>query len=144
MSTKKHRQRKAARQQAARQLAARRQSRPARAAEVPSGNAESQAADAATVAWMLSAMATLGALLCAGVANALSRWMLGADQRGAMFGALPPLLFFISLVTGSVCLFLTVVALRVRRVPPPSAIVVTAVLIGVSPFVLLLIRGLME
>lgn len=96
---------------------------------------ESRAAEATTVAWMLTAMATIGAILLAGTVRLATRF-LAADATGAGLRFLPDLLIFTSLVTGILCLCLTVVVYRVRKTPPPSSVTIAAVLIGLSPVAL--------
>ncbi len=95
----------------------------------PSDTTERRTADAATVAWMFSAMTTL---LCAGVAAIV--WLFaGQGGAGDPVMLLARLLHFGSLVTAVVSLALTVVVLRIRRAPPPRSITILAVIVAVLP-----------
>jgi hypothetical protein len=103
---------------------------------VPELPAETRAAEAATVGWMLSAMV---ALVCELGWVAL-RWWLTAHPGGQVLPALADLLFFSALVVGTVTLLLTPVVLRSRRVLPPRGITVFAVVVGAAPLLTLLWR----
>jgi hypothetical protein len=51
-------------------------------------------------------------------------------------------LLFVALVTGTCCLALTPLAYRVRRARPPRAITIAAVIIGLAPWVTLVVLAL--
>ncbi len=91
--------------------------------------AESRAVEAATVAWMLSAITTLLCESMAGLAWILWRANPGAENI-LLFARY---LHFCSLVTAAVTLVLTAVVLKSRREPPPRAIVVFAVILAALP-----------
>jgi hypothetical protein len=105
---------------------------------------ESQAAIALTVGWMLTAMSTLVALLVAGtVGVAMLVWPTDPGREHPL-SAISGLMLFVSAATGVVCITLTPFIYRVRRAPPPRAITIAAVLIGLAPLVtiaVLAIRG---
>jgi len=95
---------------------------------------EDRRTEAMTVAWMLSTMVTLGALVCAGIA-----WLtipLLAAQAGEIgaLGVIPHLLLVVATLTGTVSLILMVCAVRFRRVPPPRVIIVVSTAICFFPF----------
>lgn len=105
---------------------------------------ESRTADAVTVAWMLTALATLAAELFA-----LLGWIAVAiAARGGQvpkeFVMLPALLTFIALVTGLVCLLLIPVTHRVRNVPPPRSVTIFAAFVGIMPTIVVLVTLLLK
>ena len=108
---------------------------PAGGVGTPPNGQESRGAEALTVLWMLTALATL---LAESVAAAV--WIALAPREtgaGASLGLLPAVMLFTALVTGTICLSLTPLVRRLRATPPPRGIVVAALLIGASPWVLL-------
>src|SRR5262245_25401112 len=98
---------------------------------------ESREAVAVTVAWMLACTSTAVAMF---VVLAL-RFLIIAFPVVA--GAVHPLarisgvLLFVAIITGLVCVGLTPLAHRIRRIAPPRAITIGAVMIGLSPIALL-------
>jgi hypothetical protein len=101
---------------------------------------EERAAEAATVAWMLCALFTLcaeGVGLAARVALAS-----GAEANAAAnaaWGVLPELTLLMGLVTGTVGLVLTWVVYKLRKTPPPAVITVVAILLGLTPWMRLIL-----
>jgi hypothetical protein len=108
----------------------------ARAAAPNSAVTESRGVEALTVFWMLSALATLIAETAA--TAALLATSLSTDGEGSFLSRIPGLMLFTALVTGAICLVLTPLVLRLREFPPPRGIVAAAVLIGASPWLLVL------
>lgn len=104
----------------------------------PRHPAESRAADAVTVLWMLAVMTTLLCELGAAAAN----WYAATNPDAAKIEALLVVLLFGAVVNGSLTLVLTPVVLKVRRVPPPRGITVFAVVVGAAPWVVLLVGAL--
>lgn len=105
---------------------------------------ESRTADAVTVAWMLTALATLAAELFA-----LLGWIAVAvaarsGQVPREFVMLPVLLTFIALVTGLVCLLLIPVTHRVRNTPPPRSVTIFAAVVGIMPSIVVLVTFLLK
>jgi len=97
------------------------------------GPAESRAADALTVGWLLAAM-TAG--LCeAGAAAAFALRGLGPGAELAI-----SYLFFAALVVGGLSLLLLAGAFVTRRVSPPLGITVIGLAIGAGPLVMLLVQ----
>jgi hypothetical protein len=100
---------------------------------------ESRAAVALTVAWMLTCMSTAVAML---VVSTL-RLLIVAYPVPA--GGIHPLariagvLLFVGLATGALCLLFTPLVHRARGVAPPRAITIGAILIGLSPMVMLIV-----
>jgi hypothetical protein len=88
--------------------------------------------EALTVFWMLSALATFIAEMVA--AAALLATKLWPDGNASLAALLPGVMLFTALVTGAIGLVLTPLVLRLRHVPPPRGIVVAAVIIGASPW----------
>lgn len=99
---------------------------------------ESRAAEAVTVAWMLSTLATFAAELAAGAAWAVVGPAVD-DQLASPLSGLPRLLLLIAAVTGSVSLLLAPITYRVRLVSPPRAITIIAVLVGIAPLIVLVL-----
>lgn len=105
---------------------------------------ESRAAVALTVAWMLTCLSTAAGVL---VVLALELLMLTFPAAG---GALHPLarmagvFLFVALATGVLCLVFTPLAIKVRKIRPPRAVVFGALLIGLSPIVLLVLFALFQ
>jgi hypothetical protein len=100
---------------------------------------ESRPAVALTIAWMLTCMSTAAGVL---VVLALRLLMLAFPAAAA--GAHPlertsGILLFVALTTGLMCLLLTPLALMVRRIAPPRAVTVGAILIALSPLLLLVV-----
>jgi hypothetical protein len=104
---------------------------------------ESRGAVAATVAWMLTCMSTAMAML---VVLGLRLLMIGLPAAAGQphpMERTAGVLLFVAMMTGGLCLLLTPVAYRVRNVAPPRAITAGAVLIAISPIVLLIVLSLM-
>jgi hypothetical protein len=57
-------------------------------------------------------------------------------------GRIAGVLLFVAMTTGMVCLALTPLVYRIRETPPPRAITVGAVMIGLSPIVVLVVLNL--
>jgi hypothetical protein len=107
----------------------------------PRETGEERSADAATIAWMLSAIATLAAELVAGLA-AVVNWLAGdSDKLPAVSRVLPSWFLFCAVVTGLLCLVLTPLVHKIRRQPPPRSVTITAVVIGLVPLVTLIVRA---
>jgi hypothetical protein len=104
----------------------------------PTGPQENRAAEAVTVAWMLTTMATLAAEVLALILWAVV-WIYnrGHIPDGAL--ALPALMLFIAAVTGTLCLLMAPLTYRVRAVPPPSGVTIMAVTVGAVPLVTILL-----
>lgn len=97
---------------------------------------ESRASVAVTVAWMLMMLVCGLALLMASVLSGLTQWMSLSQEAKRGLALLSNLGLLIALITGPLCLVLTVVVFRVRRDRPPLAITVAAVILGVLPVIL--------
>jgi hypothetical protein len=107
--------------------------RPTRRAE------ESRGAEALTVLWMLATVATLAAEFVAGAGLLFFPANSSADEAPSPLSALPGVMLFTALTTGTLCLVLTPLVRRLRRTPPPPAVVWMAAVVGVSPWAILLI-----
>lgn len=105
---------------------------------IPREEEHSRGVEAATVFWMLTAVATLAAEGVAGAAFLFLRWFPLNPQIPTALNALPGVLLLTALVTGTLCLAMTEVVRRLRRTPPPLSITGTAVAIGVSPWAIFL------
>lgn len=102
---------------------------------------EPRGGEALTVFWMLTLVATIVAETVA-AATAAIRFVRGAPQDGAsLLAVIPQVLLFTAMFTGALCLALTPIVRRVRREPPPASVVWVAVIVGASPFVVLLLRA---
>jgi hypothetical protein len=87
---------------------------------------------------MLSAVATLAAQLVAGVAR-LVTWI-GGEGVPPVAKILPAWFLFCAVLTGLLCLLLTPLVYRLRRVKPPRSITITALAIGVAPLIIMAAR----
>lgn len=102
---------------------------------------ETRAAEFVTVAWMLSTLVTLAAECLAGVGFLLLDPPADPDDV-RLATLLPALLLYISIITGIVCLLLSPITHRVRKVPPPRSVTVVAAIIGSAPLVTLVVLSI--
>ena len=126
---------------------AKRKKRPVPSAPLASARiapAEDRSVLAVTVLWMLTILSSLaaevGALSCF---LAMRIWPVIAgdpDRRKVMIGAL----LLAASVTGLLSLALTPLVWRLRPIKPPLAILIAAVLVGMAPFVTLVILNWWE
>lgn len=100
--------------------------------------AEGRTAEAATVAWMLSLMATI----LAEVVGMLCRWFTVLVEANERLQLLSVVMLFVALLAGIITLVMTPVVLRLSKVRPPSAIIQLAVVAGVLPLVAVVLRSL--
>jgi hypothetical protein len=103
---------------------------------------ESRAAVALTVAWMLTCLST-----AAGLVVVLALWLLMAGFPVATGGVHPlermaSVMLFVTVATGALCLVFTPLAMRVRQTPPPRAITIAAVVIGILPVIVIVTGAL--
>jgi hypothetical protein len=102
----------------------------------PAAPAESQAAEAATIGWMLAVLTTT---VCEfGVLAA--RFYFAGRPDAAAVGTAGELLLFASAITGLVALLLIPVVYKARLVRPPSAVTAFAIIVGVAPWIVLLVQ----
>jgi hypothetical protein len=88
---------------------------------------------------MLTMLATLGAEVVGGVL----RIFFGlSDSVPESAQLLPGLLLFVAAVTGLICLSLTPLVYRFRRVPPPTGVTALAVTVSVLPLVVGILQSL--
>jgi hypothetical protein len=100
---------------------------------------ESRGAVALTVAWMLTCMCTAVAMLMVLTLRCLM-WIFPVAAGGVHpLGRIAGVLLFVALLTGFVCLLFTPLTLRTRQIAPPRAVTVGAVLVGLSPLVVLIV-----
>lgn len=114
----------------------RRQKREQKAAAEVDPATRRRAADATTVAWMLSLLATLIAELLALAGVILVAIVPQKEESPGLLNMIPGSLGFTALVTGGVCLVLTPIVRRLRGAPSPLAIEITAVVAGGIPWLL--------
>lgn len=112
----------------------------ARPAPPPRETGEDRRADAVTVIWMLTAVATLAAVAVAGIAR-LFVLAQGAAGLAPLARVLPGWFLFCGTVTGLLCLALTPVVYAVRKTKPPRSVTIVAVVIGILPLLVLVIGG---
>jgi len=111
------------------------------ASELPDSR-ESRGAVAVTVAWMLLALSCLAAQLVA-----LATWLFAraarvpAGRPNALL-MVPTTLLLVAVLTGILLLAMTPLAYRVRQSPPPLAITLSAILIGLAPLIAIAILAL--
>jgi hypothetical protein len=97
---------------------------------------ESQGADTITVAWML---AIFTALLCQ-VGALVMRWIAFANPQLAGLVSFSAMLFFGALMIGLVVLALIPVLYKIRILAPPTPVVAFAVVVGLAPWITLLVQ----
>jgi len=103
---------------------------------------ESRGAEAFTVFWMLTMMATLGAEVSSLITWGLLTAAGNSDETPAALRMLPGWLLAVALITGVLCLLLTPLAYRLRRAPPPTGVTLIAAAVGASPLLYLLLSTL--
>lgn len=101
-------------------------------------DAESRVADAITVAWMLTVVATFVAELIA-VISWLIVFQVGPEELPRGIVLLPIVMWAISVVTGSLDLGLALLTSRLRTVPAPKPVLVTSIVIGILPLAALIL-----
>jgi len=97
----------------------------------PPQAAETKAADAITVGWMLT---VVSALLCE-LGAACSGWYVALHSQSQRMALLHGLLLFSAEVVGLASLLMIPVVYRVRRVPPPPSVTIGSVVIGAAPII---------
>jgi hypothetical protein len=103
---------------------------------------ESRGSVAVTVSWMLTLLATTAALLAAIILFLCSQWLDLPPKSAMLLRALSGLMLTSAIVTGLLCLVLTVAVYRVRRDPPPISITVAAVFVSCLPLATMLLLAL--
>jgi uncharacterized membrane protein len=101
------------------------------------GHRNSRRAEAVTVAWTTSTIATAAAMaVCL-----TGFWLAGPEGAGStsqhVLARFAPLMLFTGAVTGLVAFCLTPLVYISRRDPPPVAVTVFAVAVAISPLVAL-------
>ena len=115
--------------------------RPKRRREISSdADQESRTAEAATVAWMLSLLATLAAEVV-GVGARVILILLGPSERARVLSAT---FLLVALLAGLITLALTPITLKVRRVAPPRSLVTIALVVGCLPLLTFLLIWLRQ
>lgn len=111
------------------------------ASNASQGPTESRAADAITVAWMLTVVASLVA-----ESIALISWgivvQVGPEELPRGIVLLPIVMWATSAVTGTLDLALAWLTCRIRSTPPPRPILIAAIVIGGLPLAALLFLAL--
>lgn len=102
----------------------------------PATPPESRSAEAITVFWTTTLLATV----LGEVGALLSRTIVALTGAQGTLLLLSNLLLLIAAVTGLLCLALTPLVLRWRRVPPPAKITQFAVVFSLLPIVTLLVN----
>ncbi len=102
----------------------------------PSEASESQAAEAATIGWMLCVLTATMCQLGVVAARLYFAW----HPDATVIGTAGELLLFASAIIGLVTLALIPVVYKVRRIKPPTAVTAFAIVIGVGPLAVLLLQ----
>ena len=117
---------------------------PRRAKRVPlPTDGETRQSVAVTVAWMLTLLVTVAAEVIAVPATIISKANPQPPGEGIATVHLADLFLFVSLVTGLVTAGLVPLVYRVRAVPPPQSIIVTALVAGAIPPITMVLRWLL-
>ena len=104
---------------------------------------ESRAAEATTVFWMLTMLATLGAEILALAGWAWLALFSARQESDTAIQSLPTLLLTTAGLTGLICLLLIPLVYKLRQSPPPKAMTLFTVLISITPMLLLLLHWLL-
>ena len=96
---------------------------------------ETRSTEALTIGWMLMVVT---ALLCE-LGFMATRGFAAANSAGSLT-VLTVLLLLASVIIGLGVLLLTPVVIKVRRDPPPRAIVIFSLLVGAAPWVLIVFQ----
>jgi hypothetical protein len=99
---------------------------------------ETRASEAITIAWMLTAISTLGCVLASWIAAGVGMM----QESGEELAEVADFLLLAATIVGVLSLLLAVVTQQVRRVKPPQTVTVVATLIGAVPLVIVLFRML--
>lgn len=113
-----------------------RRGRPHSKSHAPRPVVESRAAETVTICWMLAVLLTLGCEV-AGVAANLYVWQYPDAQRIQLLAGI---LLFAAVVLGVMSLMMMPVVWKSRRLPPPRALGIAAVLICAAPPLTLVLR----
>jgi hypothetical protein len=100
----------------------------------PSASSESQAAEAATIGWMLCVLTATVCELGVVAARLYFAW----HPDATVIGTAGELLLFASAIIGAVTLALIPVVYKARRVKPPTAVTAFVVGVGLIPWLILL------
>jgi hypothetical protein len=103
----------------------------------PAASAESQAGEAATIAWTVAVTMTLACDLTAAGAH----FFVDGSEWSRVVALFRDLLLFGGAVIGALTLLLIPVVYRLRRVPPPNGFTAFAVCVAVAPIVALIARA---
>jgi hypothetical protein len=99
---------------------------------------EERRAEAITVIWMLTAVATLAAETVTLVARAVMWLFADADQLPVVARILPGWFLLCATLTGLLSLALMPVVYYTRRTPPPLSISIAVAVIGLAPLVIMI------
>ena len=108
----------------------------------PSPADDQRPAVAVTVAWMLTTICSAAAQLLTLVMWLVARSAGIPEGRPNALAVIPDVMLMVAFLTGLLALILTPITLRTRRSPPPRAITIAAVLVGLSPLVIIAARSL--
>jgi len=119
-----------------------------RASSVPPP-AESRAAEAVTIGWMLSMMATIFCLVVYAIVRAVIAFGSGVAGDGGAVGAdavmfYADLLLFTAMTVGIFSLLLVPIVFRLRRQKPPRGVTRVAITVGVLPVLLVIVRAIVR
>ena len=101
------------------------------------GPAEAPTAEFLTIAWLLTVMTTLGCEVGYFVVTMISNWRVDAKWLELLAGVL----MFAALVTGLMSVGMLFAVRRMRKIPPPTPIVIFSVIVGVTPILLAIARA---
>lgn len=103
---------------------------------------ESRGSVAITVSWMLTMLATSGAIVLAVLFYFFASSQQLEPKSAQLFSLLSGAMLIVAAVTGLLCLGLTLMVYRVRRDPPPLAITVAAVFVSCLPLATMLLLAM--
>ena len=97
---------------------------------------ETKASETVTIAWTLTVMTSI---LC-DLGTAATRFYVRAQPDEVRIGMLSGILFLAAVVIGILSLMMLPVVLQIRRVPPPRAFIVLAVIAAITPLVAIVMQ----
>ena len=101
-------------------------------------SSESQAADLVTVVWMLHFVTAFACQVVGALSRLANQWLAGHPLLGVLSG----IMLQASHVAGTITLLLIPVVLRMRRVRPPTGILIVAIAVGLLPWMTLLYQSI--
>lgn len=118
----------------------RRRAREQRVSKATPASGEDPRSVAVTVGWMMSTLATGGAMCFSALAHLLTRSLADHNGQPNPLTALPGLLLFMALVTSVLTLAIIPVVYHLRPVRPPRTVTAGSICVAVAPWFVVLVQ----